>query len=262
MNFVIYGWLEEFPANENLLLEQGDTVQMGDHWVTWTGQKQEGIYLNYQLQFFEEQENGALVPSFELAPRIQLNERMGNVAEPSTRHEWHRDLYTHITYADLRTEEELSQDEWGNEIEMEMSVGDSHFIYGDYRLTLDTIVAESPKEKDAPDYIILGAGLSLITMKDSTYKTMPLFMVQGNEIQHFDSEIEALGLRFSLDRINYETNRPVVKITQHREAEQPFILVQAMVFPWINLLWTGSVLLGLGTFVAIFQRIKLHRQRS
>ena len=42
-------------ANENLLIHQGDTVQMGDYWVSWTGQEEEGYYLNYVPEFFEEQ---------------------------------------------------------------------------------------------------------------------------------------------------------------------------------------------------------------
>lgn len=247
---------EEFPANENLLLELGDTVQMGDYWVTWNGKEEAGIYLNYPLQFFTEQENGELVPSFALSPRIQLNERMGNVAEPSTRHELFQDLYTHITYADLRSDKELSEDEWWNEIEVELGVGEAHYIYGKYQLTLDTMVVESQGETAQEDYIILGAGLSVKTMSDSTYKAMPLIMVQGYEMKQFDAEISALGLKVSFDRINNETDRPVLKVFQHREAEKPFILLQAVVFPWINLLWTGSILLGLGSFIAVVQRIK------
>ena len=71
---------EEFPANENLLIHQGDTVQMGDYWVSWTGQEEEGYYLNYVLEFFEEQ-GDKLVSTFDLKPRIQLNERMGNALQ-------------------------------------------------------------------------------------------------------------------------------------------------------------------------------------
>ena len=36
---------EEFPANENLLIHQGDTVQMGDYWVSWTVRKKKAIIL-------------------------------------------------------------------------------------------------------------------------------------------------------------------------------------------------------------------------
>lgn len=38
---------------------------------------------------------------FELKPFVQLNERMGNVAEPATKHFFDKDIYTHITYAEI-----------------------------------------------------------------------------------------------------------------------------------------------------------------
>ena len=76
---------------------------MGKYWATWSGQNEEGYYINYELEFFEEID-GKLEAAFNLSPRIQLNERMGNVAEPSTRHTLTKDIYTHVTYADLRTD--------------------------------------------------------------------------------------------------------------------------------------------------------------
>ena len=41
-----------------------------------------------------------------------------------------------------------------------------------------------------------------------------------------------------------------------KEEEVPFILVKAVIFPWINLLWIGSILMALGTVIAVVQRLK------
>jgi cytochrome c-type biogenesis protein CcmF len=247
---------EEFPANENLLLNLNDTVPMGDYWVSWTAQEEEGHYVNYKLEFFEE--NGdALKAAFELAPRIQMNERMGNVAEPSTRHTLLKDLYTHVTYADLRTEEERGTEEWKNQFDLELTPGEQHFLYGKYQIHMDTLVVEAPTTDGELNYVVLGAGITITTLEDSTYQVMPLYAVQGDQAQHMDAEIEALGLKFSFDRINYETNKPVIIVSEHADAEVPFILIKAEVFPWINLLWLGSILMGIGTIIAIVQRRKL-----
>lgn len=247
---------EEFPANENLLIHQGDTVQMGDYWVSWTGQEEEGYYLKYVLEFFEEQ-GDKLVSTFDLKPRIQLNERMGNVAEPSTKHFIGRDIYTHVTYADLRTMEEKGEEEWKNEFDLELSQGESHFLYGKYQVQLDTMVVEAPGRSEGGfDYAVLGAGLKVTTMEDSVFKVMPIYAVQGDEASHVDAEIESLGLKFRFERINYETNKPVITASEHVEAEESFILVKAEVFPWINLLWLGSILMAIGTVIAMVTRIR------
>jgi len=250
---------EDFPANENLLLSLGDTVEMGKYWATWSGQNEEGYYINYELQFFEEID-GKLEAAFNLSPRIQLNERMGNVAEPSTRHTLTKDIYTHVTYADLRTEEERGTDEWKNEFELELNIGDTHFLYGKYQLELDTLVVDAPQADSELQYAVLGAGLTITTLEDSVYKVMPVYAVQGNQAQHVDAEIKELGLKFSFDRINYDTNKPVIIASEHTEAEVPFILVKAEVFPWINLLWLGSILMAVGTGIAIAQRVKRERK--
>jgi len=246
---------EEFPANENLLIHQGDTVELGEYWVSWSGQNEEGIYLNYELEFFEEQD-GQLSKLFNLSPRIQLNERMGNVAEPSTKHYITKDVYTHVTYADMRSMEEQTEEEWKNQFDIELAKGESHFLYGKYEVKLDTLVVEAPNAENGPEYIVLGAGLSVKTMEDSTYKIMPIYAVQGEEAQHVDAEIKELGLKFSFDRINYDTNKPVITASEHKEAEEPFILIKAEVFPWINLLWIGSILMAIGTVIAVVTRIR------
>tara|TARA_B100001939_G_scaffold259578_1_gene226616 strand:- start:7302 stop:9710 length:2409 start_codon:yes stop_codon:yes gene_type:complete len=250
---------EDFPANENLLLSLGDTVEMGKYWATWSGQNEEGYYINYELKFFEEID-GKLQATFNLSPRIQLNERMGNVAEPSTRHTLTKDIYTHVTYADLRTEEERGTEEWKNEFELELKIGDTHFLYGKYQLELDTLVVDAPNAGSELEYAVLGAGLTITTLEDSVYKVMPVYAVQGNQAQHVDAEIKELGLKFRFDRINYDTNKPVIIASEHTEAEVPFILVKAEVFPWINLLWLGSILIAVGTGIAIAQRVKRERK--
>ena len=184
---------------------------------------------------------------------------MGNVAEPSTRHTLTEDIYTHITYADLRTEEERGSDEWKNAIELEMNIGDSHFLYEKYQITLDTLVVDAKNSQNSLEYAALGAGLTITTTNDSTYQVMPIFLVEGNQARKLDVEIKELGLKFSFDRINYDTDKPVIIASQHTEAEVPFILVKAEVFPWINLLWLGSILMAVGTGIAIVQRIKRER---
>ena len=249
---------EEFPANENLLIHQGDTVELGDYWVSWTEQREEGYYQRYVLEFFKEDEDhsGELKPAFILSPSIQMNERMGNVAEPSTRHFLTKDIYTHVTYADMRSMEEKGTEEWKNAFDIELATGDTHFLYGKYQVRLDTLVVEAPQEDGNLEYAVLGAGLSVTTMEDSTYKIMPIYAVQGDEGQHVDAEIKELGLKFSFDRINYESNRPVITASEHIEAEEPFILIKAEVFPWINLLWIGSLLMALGTVIAVTTRLR------
>jgi len=142
-----------------------------------------------------------------------------------------------------------------------MNIGDSHFLYEKYQIKLDSLVlntlaVDSKNSQNSLEHVTLGARLTITTKNNSTFEVMPFFELKGNQQRKFDAELKELGLKFSFDRINYEENKPVIIVSE----AVPFILVKAEVFPWINLLWLGSILMGVGTGIAIVQRIK--RERS
>ena len=256
---------KEFPANENLLIEQNDTVQMGPYWVTYTGERQgsgsTSHYNYYDLEFYRESEKSGLVFDFSLAPSIQKNERMGNVPEPSTKHYATRDIYTHVTYADMRTPEEKAGN-WEDEFTFYLDQGEQTTIYKDLTVTLDSVVADMKKDDDGNmAFIVLGASLSIEGAADTTIHAVPIYMVKGEKASSIDAELMAFGLKFQIAGIDRESNKPILKVWRQAPDEQPFILIQAIVFPMINLLWIGGILMALGTFWAVWQRI-LIRQKS
>jgi cytochrome c-type biogenesis protein CcmF len=253
---------EEFPANENLLVELNDTVQMKPYWVTFAGEEfgtgSESHYNYYNLEFYKENKDSSLEYQFTLRPSIQKNERMGNVPEPSTKHYLNRDVYTHITYADLRPEEEKNS-EWKDEAEMRMEPGaEGQLVYNKYLVTLDSVVADVQQAPDGSgfNYIVLGASLSVQGLADTVVKVTPLYIVQNNEASSMDAVLDDFGLKFSFTGIDHGENKPIVKVWRKRAEEQPFIIVQAIVFPMINLLWLGCVLMAIGTMIAVWQRIR------
>ena len=42
---------------------------------------------------------------------------------------------------------------------------------------------------------------------------------------------------------------------EKKSNDPPFILMQAFIFPYINLLWLGSILMGVGSLLAVWKRI-------
>jgi cytochrome c-type biogenesis protein CcmF len=39
-------------------------------------------------------------------------------------------------------------------------------------------------------------------------------------------------------------------------SEREFVIMQAILFPGINILWIGCILMAIGTFVAVWQRLR------
>ena len=42
---------------------------------------------------------------------------------------------------------------------------------------------------------------------------------------------------------------------EKKNEDPPFVLMQAFIFPYINLLWLGAILMGIGTLLAVWKRV-------
>lgn len=108
-----------------------------------------------------------------------------------------------------------------------------------------------------------------------SYKAEPVFLIRGSRFMTPMSEIPELGLSFYLVKINPDTETFDVMIAQSEPGRFPtipvqvakksyrtdYIILEAIVFPGINLFWLGSVLMMSGMVVAMLQRRK-ERQKA
>lgn len=243
---------EDLPANENLLLTLNDTIDSRGYKLEWTNRHQDDRNIYFNLNVWEP---GSENVSFQLEPYFQINERMGNVPEPSTQHYWNRDIYTHVTYADLRDSSERFNP-WQNEIEAQLVKGDPHYIYGKYQLTLDSVnVFGIDTMGGRISGATVGAALSIRTMDDSVYHTQPVYRITPNGESFEDGIIDEIGLKFRFSEADAESQKIIIKGWQNRAVQPDVIIVKAIMFPYINILWIGSILMGIGSFMAVYQRI-------
>jgi len=252
---------KDFPQNENLLIEVGDTVQMGNYHVVWTGERKEGNHRIYDMDYLQKTEAGFQL-DFTLSPSILATDNAGNNPEPSTRHYLHKDVYTHLTYADLRTAEERAQG-FTNEATIEVGQGDT-IIYDKQFVIMDSILVEGDltKQPHEMDYIVLGAKINVVRMDGTRYTALPKYLIQNNTLNQIDDEIEEIGLKFHFDSINQETGKFTFKISKREADEPPFVVIKAIIFPWINVLWIGCIVMIIGTVLAIFQRIRANKRTA
>lgn len=197
---------------------------------------------------------------FTLSPRIQMNEKFGNVPEPDTKHFLVKDIYTHIRYGDLALKEVDSLG-YQTSVSHEVSLGDTIKLSRAF-LTVDSLIAFKELESlgiTDTSAIALKALIS-INLADTSYKATPILAFSDAGVQSISDEIENLGIRIGFDELNLETGKLAISTSLHDSVNPDFIVMQAIVFPMINILWIGSILMVLGTFMAI--RFRLRRQKS
>lgn len=247
----------------DILLEQGDTLRMGDYFVTYTGKRKEGNDILFSVLFLhKDTSTRKYVPEFTLNPLIQLNPQMGNVAEPSTKHFINKDIYTHITFADLSMNNENIGGS-GFEEPKPHSIGIGDTMFSSNSIVILTALDSHPdkiKYNLKADDIAVGAILKVIDVNDKTYTAEPLYVISNNMIRSIDATIPALGLKFSFLKINPDTHKMDFTIAESKHNAKDFIVLEAVVFPYINVLWLGCLVMILGTVLSIRQRIKKNKE--
>jgi cytochrome c-type biogenesis protein CcmF len=206
--------------------------------------------------------------SFALAPFVQINPRFGNVAEPSTRHWLQRDLYTHVRYADLAMASDTADDAWMADRLYEKQEGDT-IITPTAIVIIDSVymVRDSVTLKMLGDkFQVYAAKLRVrdLYQRDRWFDARPMVIYgNGEVVAGKAAEIAPLRIKYGLASVDLnnapaiEGGRPAgpVKVGMN-VAEAEFVVMQAIMFPGINILWIGCVLLALGTGMAVWQRIR------
>jgi len=254
---------DDFSNNDNIMLTKGDTLKMGEYYVTYSGKYKEGINIYFNIDYLTKGPNGEYNKAFSLKPLVQLNKEMGNVAEPDTRHFLTEDIYTHITYADLELVAEdivKNKNEYNDPKDFSMGVGDSIFSSNSIIIleSLDVNLDKSEYGLNEGD-IIVSAKIKAIDMKGEIAYAEPIYTIVGRLVKPIEDSIPKLGLKFSFNEITPETGEVNIALSEKPSNKKEFVIMKAIVFPYINVLWTGAILLIIGTMLAITQRIKSAR---
>lgn len=238
-----------------------------DHWTPIEGFSRRALWYTPEWSSYRP---GSKV--FELAPFIQINPRFGNVAEPSTKHWLDRDLYTHVRYADMTLASDTADDTWMPDRLFDKQEGDT-IITPSAMAIIDSVylVNDSVTRAMLGDrYTVYAAHIRVrdLYLRDRWFEAKPLVIyADGQPVMGKAAELGPLRIRYSLATVEFpkgpimghsgpmpgtETQRTKIGLNV---AEAEFLVLQAIVFPGINILWIGCVLMFLGTFMAVRQRI-------
>ncbi len=248
---------KDLPANENLLMELNDTNRLGNYMAIWNGKREEPNKQFYDVDYYTRNKTtGKLEPAFQLQPFLQLSDQMGPTPNPSTKHFWDRDIYTHVQYSSYL--EPQTPDGYEAEVEKELGRGDT-VLYQQHFIILDSIMVNAGMNEETRELqnLKITTLLKVVNVLGEEYEARPAYILEGNMVSHEDAILEQQGIKLRLSDINTETNKfKLTAWTKVDENEKPFIVMKAIVFPFINLLWAGCILMALGTGIAIWERVR------
>jgi len=145
------------------------------------------------------------------------------------------------------------------------------FEYNGFQIKLNEFNNE-PKNRNytkAEGDIALGAKMS-VTKNGITTLAEPIYIIRGNSPMGVKSYLPEHGLHIRFTNIDPQNQRFKFQVAQDQRKPQltvpleyvekvprtDYLVLQAQVFPGINLLWLGSILMMVGLFVAMGVRMK------
>ncbi|TND05896.1 MAG: cytochrome c-type bioproteinis protein CcmF [Bacteroidetes bacterium] len=245
----------------NILITQGDTLPMGDYFVAYQGREKEGRNIYYNVDYYEKSKTSKKLEfSFRLRPFIQLNERMGNAAEPDTRHYLHKDVYTHIVQADVSDPKakKTNSEDWTEPKNTHLKKGDT-IALNSAVIVLDSITSDITK---APEELTVGGVFSVYDRDFAKHTMHTSFTVKGNQTIPKEARNDSVGLKLTLWKVYPEDGSFDVYVSEKMSKRRESIVMKAVIFPGINVLWLGCVLMVIGTVIAIINRVRLSRRKT
>ncbi len=257
-NRKVSGLGKDYDDNKSILLTKGDTLPMGPYFATFSGKRKIGMDVYFDVDYFTKTASGKLDHIFRLSPKVQDNPSMGKAPDPDTKHYLNRDLYTHVTYADLEIDTiQNKRDAYASAKNFVGHVGDTIFASNSI-IRIDSLFSNlSEQEYEQNDsMLIVTAVLRCVDVKNRVYYARPKFVIQNNIIVPKEDEVEELGLKLVFWKINPENGSIEITLSEKISNNKDFIVMEAYVFPYINILWLGCLVMAFGTFVAIIERLR------
>jgi cytochrome c-type biogenesis protein CcmF len=249
---------EAFDAQqnyENVLLWKEEPLKMNDYRVTYLGDSVAPPNHYYKVRYEKLNAAGEPEYSFLLYPNAQINPKMGLIANPDTKHFLLHDLYTHVTQV-IDKEAYKDRPKW-QEAKSFVLKGKGDTVM----LAENLLIFEGMSLQLQPEMAAKVAGAEVAVAANIRVKTLqgdqllePVYAIQNGVEFRYDASSEAAGVKISLQKIDPAAETIEFKIAEVNPGPKEYIIMKAIKFPFINVLWIGTVILVIGFTMAIMDR--------
>jgi len=105
----------------------------------------------------------------------------------------------------------------------------------------------------------VGAQLSIFDMSFNRYQVEPVFVIRDNVTFPMEALQDTLGLKFAFVRLEPQKDggaKIELAVSEKKSHQKEFIIMKAIVFPGINILWIGCFIFIFGMLLTIRKRLR------
>lgn len=245
-------------SRENVLIFRNTSVPMGKYMVTYLGDsvvKNDPPITYFKVRYDRlDPESGKVVETFYLYPEAYVNPKGqdGISANPDARHYLTHDVFTYITsLSDPNTQSDTSSFR-----PFKVRTGDSIFLANGY-LVFEGLnnKVNNKNYNPQPGDVAVEARLTAYGVAGRLGASAPVYIIRGNEATSLEDTLRDIGLNVRINKILPDEKAVEMGIRQ-RAQQDDWIVMKAIIFPYIGVLWIGIVVMALGFFVSWWARRK------
>lgn len=255
-------------TNKNVLVTKGQRIELTRGYsVKYTDSWVEENRYYFALSFLKKNEYGHVIDSFVTAPNVVYDTVANNqlkfrAANPNTKSYWSQDVFTLAVpdwaFVDPEAEEPIDTSGWES---VTVAIGDT-FYTSRYYVIYEGNANETYQH---PSYTYQEGDIPLtgsLTIRDintgAAYPVRTLYFIRGQREYGLPTELPELGLDIKLTHILPRQEKVVFEI-KDKELKRSYVVIQALIFPGINLVWGGCIMMMVGLIFSGVARIGAKR---
>ena len=235
-----------------MILFRGARVAMGKYFVSYLGDSTAAgdprTFFKVRFEDFGKDKKAG--ETFTLYPDAFVNPKgqEGLSSNPSTRHYLNKDIFTYVNSIYKATDK-------GAYNRDTVKSGDTIFFANGFaRFEGFEMKATNPAYVPKSGDLAVGAKLSVHSLGGESANLQPLFIVRNSGVASVEDTAKNLGLFARFVNVIPQLNSAVIE-TKTRDAKDEYIVLKALLFPYINVLWTGVVIMVLGFLLSMWNRV-------
>jgi cytochrome c-type biogenesis protein CcmF len=241
-------------GGENIMLFKGQVKQMGKYHVCYSDSKIVRDETFYQVDFLKKGADDKFYLDYSVFPSIKVNAMMGNVHNPDTRNMLKGDIFMYLTYAEDQSKR--TADGYLQTDLTEVSPGDT-LKAGGISVIFDSLSVSSMDE-NATEVTITAIMKTIDNSGKASFYPL-IYQLKGGYAESGMVNIGDKGVKLSFAGVSDKAKTIQVGVY---EKQQEFIVARIMFFPWIWVLWAGSIIMFSGVTVSIWRRAVKAKQAA
>lgn len=243
-------------SRENVLLFRNTPVAMGDYMVTYKGDSTSTTDPRtfYKVYYEKYDDSGRQVDeSFTLYPDAFVNPKgqTGLIANPASKHYLHKDIFTYVT----SVMDPTKKTDTASYQSHKMKIGDTVWLSGSYIIFQGfSTDVQNPNYKAENGDIAVTAKLGMYDLRGTVKELNPVYFIRNGYEGHIEDTMKANQVYARLAKIIPDENAATIMIKQ-ADPKDDYIVLKALVFPFINVLWLGIIVMVSGFLISMFNRL-------